>query len=151
MPDAGNRTEYQPSTPTNSNHKVNGQPSQSPCPDTVQHDVLRTESCSSGQDAFALHSRAWLVVGLLWFVGCLNYLDRVMITTMRRSVIEAIPMNEAEFGLLTSAFLWTYALLSPFAGFLADRYSRSRVIVVSLFCWSVVTWLTAHSTTYWQL
>lgn len=98
-----------------------------------------------------LPSRAWLVVGLLWFVGCLNYLDRVMITTMRRSVIEAIPMSEAEFGLLTAAFLWTYALLSPFAGFLADRFSRSRVIVISLFCWSVVTWLTAHATTYGQL
>ncbi len=95
--------------------------------------------------------RAWLIVGLLWFVGCLNYLDRVMITTMRRSVIEAIPMTEAQFGLLTSAFLWTYGLLSPFAGFLADRYSRSRVIVISLFSWSVVTWLTSHATTYAEL
>jgi MFS family permease len=98
-----------------------------------------------------LPSRAWLVVGLLWFVGCLNYLDRVIITTMRRSVIEAIPMTEAQFGLLTAAFLWTYAILSPFAGFMADRFSRSRVIVVSLFSWSVVTWLTAHSSTYTEL
>ncbi len=68
-----------------------------------------------------LPPRAWLVVGLLWVVGCLNYLDRVMITTMRGSVIEAIPMTEAQFGLLTAGFLWTYGLLSPFAGFLADR------------------------------
>jgi MFS family permease len=98
-----------------------------------------------------LPPRAWLIVGLLWFVGCLNYLDRVMITTMRGSVMEAIPMTEAEFGLLTSAFLWTYGCLSPFAGFLADRFSRSRVIVISLLSWSVVTWLTSHATTYGQL
>lgn len=95
--------------------------------------------------------RAWLTVGLLWVVGCLNYLDRIMITTMRGSVMEEIPMTEAQFGLLTSSFLWVYGILSPFAGFLADRYSRSRVIVVSLFSWSVITWLTAHATTYGQL
>lgn len=98
-----------------------------------------------------LPARAWLVVGLLWVVGCLNYLDRVMITTMRGSVVEAIPMTDAQFGLLTSVFLWVYAILSPFAGFLADRFSRSRVIIVSLFAWSAITWLTAHATTFGEL
>lgn len=98
-----------------------------------------------------LSNRAWLTVGLLWFIGLLNYLDRVMITTMRGSIVAEIPMTEAQYGLLTAAFLWTYGLLSPFAGFLADRYSRSRVIVISLFSWSLVTWLTAHATTYWEL
>lgn len=44
---------------------------------------------------------AWLVVALLWLVGVLNYLDRVMLTTMRLSVKEAIPMTDAQFGLLT--------------------------------------------------
>ena len=94
---------------------------------------------------------AWLVVALLCFVGCLNYLDRIMITTMRTSIVEAIPMTDAQFGLLTSVFLWIYGLLSPFAGFLADRYSRSRVIIVSLFVWSLVTWLTGHAKTFEQL
>ena len=98
-----------------------------------------------------LPSRAWLIVGLLWMVGCLNYLDRVMITTMRGSLTEAIPMTDAQFGLLTSVFLWVYGLLSPFAGFLADRYNRSRVIIGSLFAWSVITWLTAHATTFNEL
>jgi MFS family permease len=96
-------------------------------------------------------ARAWLVVGLLFVVGLLNYLDRIMITTMRSSIVEAIPMTDAQFGLLTSVFLWIYGLLSPFAGFLADRYSRSRVIIISLFVWSLVTWLTVHAQTFNQL
>lgn len=91
---------------------------------------------------------AWLVVGLLAVVGCLNYLDRIMLTTMRESIITAIPMTEAQFGLLTSVFLWVYGLLSPIAGFLADRFNRSRVIIASLFLWSVVTWMTAYATTF---
>jgi MFS family permease len=93
----------------------------------------------------------WVVVGLLCVVGCLNYLDRMMITTMRGSILQEIPMTDAQFGLLTSLFLWIYGLLSPVAGFLADRFNRSRVIIGSLFVWSVVTWLTAHASTFEEL
>ena len=46
-------------------------------------------------------TRAWVVVALLWITGVLNYIDRLMITTMRGSIKEAIPMTEAQFGLLT--------------------------------------------------
>ena len=60
-------------------------------------------------------------------------------------------MTDAQFGLLTSVFLWVYALLSPSAGYLADRFSRSRVIIGSLFVWSAVTWLTAHAHDFNQL
>ncbi len=95
--------------------------------------------------------RAWLVVGLLWPVACLNYLDRLMITTMRDSIKAEIVMTDAQFGLLTSVFLWVYALLSPSAGFLADRFGRSRVIIGSLFVWSAVTWLTGHARDFNQL
>jgi len=95
--------------------------------------------------------RAWLVVALLWPVACLNYLDRLMITTMRDSIKAEIVMTDAQFGLLTSVFLWVYALLSPSAGFLADRFGRSRVIIGSLFVWSAVTWLTGHARDFNQL
>ncbi len=96
-------------------------------------------------------NRAWLVVALLWPVACLNYLDRLMITSMRDSIKAEITMTDAEFGLLTSVFLWVYAVLSPCAGFLADRVSRSRVIIGSVFVWSAVTWLTAHAHSFHQL
>ena len=95
--------------------------------------------------------RAWLVVALLWFVVFSNFLARLLPTTMHGSLVAAFPMTEAQFGLLTSSLLWTYGLTSPFAGFLADRFSRSRVILTSMFLWSVITWLTSYARSYEQL
>jgi predicted MFS family arabinose efflux permease len=94
---------------------------------------------------------AWLVVALLWGVGCLNYIDRLMLTTMRDSIKSAIEMGDDDFGALTTVFLIVYGLLSPIGGWFADRYSRSRVIIVSLAVWSVVTLLTAYVQNYQQL
>ena len=78
----------------------------------------------------------------------LNYLDRMMITTMRSSIISEIHMTDAQFGLLTSVFLWVYGLLSPLAGFIADKFNKSRIIIVSLLIWSGVTFLTAYATSF---
>lgn len=93
----------------------------------------------------------WLVVAMLCVVGCLNYLDRMMITTMRTSIMDEIPMSEAHFGLLTSVFLWIYGIASPFAGYLADKFNRSKVIIGSLFIWSLVTWLTSMASNFEEL
>jgi MFS family permease len=96
------------------------------------------------EKASSVSRYAWLVVALLWIVAMLNYLDRLMITSMRGWIVADIPMSDARFGLLTSVFLWVYGVMSPVGGFLADRFSRKWVIMVSLVVWSITTWLTGH-------
>lgn len=93
----------------------------------------------------------WLLVSLLCVIGSLNYLDRMMIVTMRSSIVAEIHMTDAQFGLLTSVFLWIYGLVSPIAGYIADRFNRSRVIIGSLFFWSLITWMTSLATSFEEL
>jgi MFS family permease len=103
--------------------------------------------------SFNITRYAWLVVALLWPVALLNYLDRQMLGTMKVSIMHDIPGIglEQHWGVLLGAFKWVYAGLSPIGGYIADRFSRRRVIVGSLFVWSIVTWATGHVTTYEQL
>ena len=117
----------------------------SPLPEPL---VDRVDTISNSEP---LPSRAWFMVGLLWLVACLNYLDRLILITMRSSITKEIPMSDAQFGLLTTAFLVSYALLSPLGGFIADRINRSRIIIFSLFAWSAATWLTGHATSFGEL
>jgi MFS transporter, Spinster family, sphingosine-1-phosphate transporter len=81
----------------------------------------------------------WIVVGILWVVSMLNYLDRLLLASMRDPIKVSIHMTETQFGLLTTIFLLTYGVLSPLGGYIADRYSRKMVIVLSLLFWSVFT------------
>jgi MFS family permease len=87
---------------------------------------------------------AWVAVALLWVAALFNYLDRNVIATLHGPMLADVPMTEARFGMLTSILLWVYGLASPWCGFLADRFSRRKVIYLSLLVWSIVTWLTGR-------
>src|SRR3954451_12025027 len=97
--------------------------------------------------------RAWLAVALLVPVALLNYLDRQLLASMKFSVMRDVSDIglEANWGAVLALFKWVYAFLSPIGGYLADRYSRRRVIVAGLFVWSVVTWLTGQVSSYHEL
>ncbi len=91
-----------------------------------------------------------MVVGLLWVVALLNYMDRQMLSTMRDAM--AIDISDLEskvmFGKVMSAFMWIYGFMSPVSGIVADRINRKWLIVVSLSVWSTVTLLMGYASTY---
>lgn len=95
----------------------------------------------------------WIVVGLLWGVALLNYMDRQMLSTMKEAMqVDITELQSAtNFGYLMAIFLWIYALMSPVSGIIADRLSRKWLIVGSLFVWSSVTYLMGIANTFDQI
>jgi len=95
----------------------------------------------------------WVVVGLLWFVALLNYMDRQILSTMRPAMaIDILELESAAvFGNLMAIFLWIYGFMSPVAGVIADKLNRKWLIVGSLFVWSAVTLAMGYANTYEQL
>ena len=89
------------------------------------------------QPAGRLSRAAWAVVGLLWVVALLNYLDRQLVVTMPGPIKADLGIGDERFGLLSSVFLWVYGFCSPVAGYVrgslrqAPRHHRELAHLVS--------------------
>ena len=95
----------------------------------------------------------WILVGLLWGVALLNYMDRQMLSTMEPAMQVDIRelQSAANFGYLMGIFLWVYGMMSPVSGIIADMFNRKWLIVGSLLVWSGVTFSMGYATTFHQL
>jgi MFS family permease len=95
----------------------------------------------------------WILVGLLWVVALLNYMDRQILATMRPAMqVDIVELQSAtSFGYLMAIFLWIYGFMSPISGMIADKMSRKWLIIGSLFVWSGVTFAMGYATTFNQL
>jgi len=98
-------------------------------------------------------SYPWVVVGLLWVVALLNYMDRQILSTMKPALqLDIVELQTAtNFGYLMAVFLWIYGLVSPLSGIVADKVNRKWLIICSLFVWSGVTYLMGHATSFNEL
>jgi len=102
-----------------------------------------------GTTAAADHRHArWLLVWYLAGAAALNFADRAAMSAVLAAVRVDLSLSDVSLGMLGSFFLWSYALGSPIAGILADRWSRERLVVLSLFAWSGVTVLTGLATNF---
>ena len=96
-----------------------------------------------------LYPRTALV--LLTTLNLLNYIDRSVLFAVQPLVQSEFHLSNKQVAYLTSAFLGFYMIAAPFAGPLADRYSRKLIIVLGAVFWSGLTLLTAVTHTYWEL
>ena len=92
-------------------------------------------------------SLPWKTVLLLASAAALNYADRTSLSAVFPLLQAELALTNLQLAAIGTLFLWSYAFGSPFAGYLADRLPRNRVIVWSLLAWSLVTILTGFART----
>lgn len=87
-------------------------------------------------------TQRWRVAIFLFFAAALNYADRAALSSVIPPLREDLGVTDTQVGVMGMLFLWSYAIASPFAGNIADRFSRSRVVIWSLALWSIITLFT---------
>ena len=98
-----------------------------------------------------LREARWRVAAFLAVAAALNYADRAAISSVLPALRSEFTLTDVQLGLFGSVFLWAYALASPVAGLLADRWSRWKQVVWSLALWSGVTALMGAAQGFWSL
>jgi MFS transporter, ACS family, glucarate transporter len=89
----------------------------------------------------------WLILGLLFAISVVTYIDRVNISVTARQMMPALGLTEQEMGFVFSAFVIGYALFQIPGGWLSDRWGIRIVLMIALLWWSCFTTWTAVAAT----
>ncbi|MDH5348115.1 MAG: MFS transporter, partial [Nitrospira sp.] len=89
----------------------------------------------------------WLILGLLFAISVVTYIDRVNISVTARHMMPALGLTDQEMGLVFSAFVVGYALFQIPGGWLSDRWGIRIVLTIALVWWSIFTAWTAVAAT----
>lgn len=108
--------------------------------------MSETTSTSHG-DAAPPSPLRWLILGLLFAISVVTYIDRVNISVTARHMMPALGLTEQEMGFVFSAFVVGYALFQIPGGWLGDRWGIRVVLMVALIWWSCFTAWTAIAAT----
>jgi len=92
-----------------------------------------------------------LFVYLLAAVLFINYIDRGVMPTAGPMMLADLHLSNSQFGLLISAFSWTYVLFQIPFGWLAERYGAHRILAAGLVIWATATLLIGLSSTFTAL
>ncbi len=84
-------------------------------------------------------NHARLLVGLLGLMVFINYVDRGNLATAGPLIKGEMGLSNTQFGLLVSAFFWTYTPGQLGAGWLAQRYDTYRILAIGLAVWALAT------------
>ena len=85
----------------------------------------------------------WTVVGWMFVISAVSYLDRNNLSIAASAIKEAFGLGDRQLGLVFSAFVFGYALSQPIAGRVADRFGAYRTIAFAIVWWGIFTALTA--------
>ena len=92
--------------------------------------------------------RVGVTVALLGLLIFINYVDRGNLATAGPLIKTETGMSNTDFGLLVSAFFWTYTPFQLVSGWLAQRFNTHVVLTVGLVIWALATIATGLTTAF---
>jgi MFS family permease len=95
---------------------------------------------------------AWYTLGILILLYTSSFIDRLIISLLLEPIKADLQVSDTAMGLLVgTAFAMLYTVMSLPFGWLADRFSRKKIVAFGAALWSVCTIMCGLAGTYWQL
>ena len=92
----------------------------------------------------------WQVAILLCLITTINYLDRQALAVAGPVIVEEFTLSNTQFGAITSAFLFAYALGQIIVGPIIDRLGTKRAFSIAVIAWSIAGMLHAAARGFWS-
>jgi ACS family hexuronate transporter-like MFS transporter len=85
----------------------------------------------------------WRIALLLCLITTINYIDRQALTVAAPLLMDEFAISNADYGLITSGFLFAYGIGQLLCGPVVDRLGTKRAFALAVAAWSVAGMLHA--------
>ena len=90
-------------------------------------------------------------LAVLVAVNILNFYDRNVVGALAEPIRREFHLDDTQVGLLSSIFIWLYAIVGVPLGRIADRRSRKMLLACGMAAWSLLTAVAAMAGSYGML
>ena len=108
--------------------------------------AIETQNQTNEENGFKLSGLRWLIIGLIFFVTLINYVDRLTISVLAPVITADLGLSNVEFGTITIWFLVAYTLSQAVSGKIYDRIGNKLGFTFSVVVWSIGAILHAFAT-----
>ena len=92
---------------------------------------------------------AWIIFGICWINLFVNYSARLGYSVILPEMIRTLGFSRAAVGSIFNFYLITYITITPFTGYLTDRFGARRVITTCLLILSLGIFFMGSVTSLW--
>lgn len=124
--------------------------------DTVRTDDVNVPPPESGPAPAPARARvsaaSWYALTMLALVNCFAYMDRIGLSILMELIKHDLHLTDAQLGIVAGlAFTLFNVVLGVPLAWVADRYSRVKLISICLATWSAMTALSGAAQSFAQL
>src|ERR1041384_2028699 len=91
----------------------------------------------TGNDTGSIGNYRWAICALLFFCTTINYVDRNSLSVLKTTLQSALGWEDVDYGTITTAFTFAYAMFPSVIGLFIDRYGVKKTLAAALVLWSV--------------
>src|SRR3982750_3111381 len=91
----------------------------------------------SGNDTGSIGRYRWVICALLFFSTTINYIDRNSLSVLKTTLQGALGWTDVDYGWITTAFTFAYAMFPSLIGFFVDRFGVKKALAGALILWSL--------------
>jgi ACS family hexuronate transporter-like MFS transporter len=81
----------------------------------------------------------WIICALLFFSTTINYIDRNSLSVLKTTLQNALGWNDVDYGWITTAFTFAYAMFPSLIGFFVDKFGVKKALAGALILWSLAS------------
>jgi MFS transporter, ACS family, hexuronate transporter len=98
---------------------------------------IQSQKHMNESGGFKIGGLRWIIIGLIFFVTLINYIDRLTISVLAPVITADLGLTNTEFGAITIWFLVAYTLSQAVSGKIYDRVGNKSGFTFSVAVWSI--------------